>query len=181
MGAKNDKLASTNRLPPTPTRDNFPIQSNPKFQANNSPLNQSANDLIQNNQNGFYNNNSNKNNNNSLQTNQALYEEMLRNQQFRPKQINPNKVDYEYDDYDYDERINYRDPFNKVIHITDNPTRNELPRPKVLPLTPIEIMEYKRNGLFFPPFRPYEEHVYQRPHMYYSEPNGKKKLVAFYK
>lgn len=121
----------SNNLPPLPSNLNFPTQSSPKFQ-NSSASQHSA----------------------MLNTRPICLEDLDTPYEFvrvaRPK---PNfngayNMPYEHNNGYYDTAPS-RQP-GAVYHIVDNPVYcNDLPRPKVAPLTPLELLEYQRNGIEF--------------------------------
>lgn len=109
MGSGSSKAYNNNnRTPPSPNTNNFPVQSNPKFQTNG---NQHSNEWSNQNDMPY---SQQFNNNNNLAPNRAF-----------------NRDSYSH----------YRGP---------QPERNF--NPNVMPLTPMEIEEYRRQGIQFPPY-----------------------------
>lgn len=204
MGSGGSKVSS-NKTPPFPNANNFPVQSNPKFQGNGNFPNQYPNqysDQYQNqwqnepsnfqnsqpyNQSQFnnrnrpdnfsnnnnYNNNknfndSNNNSNTNNNSNDFSYYDGNRGYPAIESQFNPsnqasaaaypvineilaahpnaqiipcpcNDPQYSPEAPEPQPRIRISEPSQKIL------------RTNVMPLTPIEIEEYRRKGLTFPP------------------------------
>lgn len=182
MGSGSSKTSS-NKTPPSPNSNNFPVQSNPKFQTSgnfqnqypnqypNQFPNQYQNQWPDQNQNDFYNfqpyNDQQQFNERNVPNNFPPNEPYLDqnngyqrsephiNQRSFPdiNQYNrdmaqfspPPQPGFEYDEYS--PQIPPRVKVNMPVR------RHDYHRPNIMPLTHLEIEEYRRKGLHFPPHR----------------------------